>query len=196
MRQEMDASGSITHWLDGLKAGDSVAAQELWNRYFEQLVVVAQSRLRSLAGPVAGEDVALSALKSVMLGVKANRFPDLTDRAGLWPLLVTITARKSIDEVRRQRAQKRRGTHIPVDEVREVVGSEPSPAFAFEVASELERRLGNLGDDSLRVVALRKLEGYTHEDIAKELNCSIRTVIRKLDRIRQEWDEPEIEDAV
>jgi RNA polymerase sigma factor (sigma-70 family) len=191
----MDASGSITHWLDGLRAGDSVAAQELWNRYFEQLVVVAQSRLRSLAGPVAGEDVALSALKSVMLGVKANRFPDLTDRAGLWPLLVTITARKSIDEVRRQRAQKRRGTHIPMDEIREVVGSEPSPAFAFEVASEMERRLENLGDDSLRLIAVRKLEGCTHEEIAKELGCSVRTVIRKLDRIRQEWGVPDIEDA-
>ena len=92
---ETETSGSVTHWLDGLKAGESVAAQALWNRYFGQLVAVARSRLKSLSQEADSEDVALSALRSVMLGVRADRYPNLNDRTGLWPLLVTITARKS-----------------------------------------------------------------------------------------------------
>ena len=34
-------ASSVSHWLDGLRGGDSVAAQELWNRYFARLVSVA-----------------------------------------------------------------------------------------------------------------------------------------------------------
>ena len=84
--------GSVTIWLDGLKGiGTSGAAQELWNRYFAQLVPLARRQLRGLAREADEEDVALSALKSAMLGVQNNRFPDLNDRTGLWPLLVTIT---------------------------------------------------------------------------------------------------------
>jgi len=99
--------GSVTGWLDQLKAGDDIAAQELWHRYFTQLVTLARQRLRGLGRDLDEEDVALSALKSAMLGVQNNRFPELTDRTGLWPLLVTITARKAINEIRRQRTKKR-----------------------------------------------------------------------------------------
>jgi hypothetical protein len=33
--------GSVTHWLGQLKAGDHATAQELWQRYFRRLVVLA-----------------------------------------------------------------------------------------------------------------------------------------------------------
>jgi RNA polymerase sigma factor (sigma-70 family) len=193
-RKKRLLSGSITHWLDGLKAGESLAAQELWNRYFSQLVAVAQSRLRSLSRETDGEDIALSALKSAMLGIRANRYPQLIDRTGLWPLLVTIAARKSIDETRRQLAVKRSAsTTEQFDELRVIVGQEPSPVFAIQVADELERLVTRFDDPSLRAIAQRKLEGFTHEEIAEELSMSVRTVIRKLNRIRQEWTEGELE---
>jgi ECF sigma factor len=83
--------GSVTGWLHELKVGPETAAQQLWNRYFAQLVTLARHRLRGLARDVDEEDVALSALKSAMLGVQNNCFPDLNDRTGLWPLLVTVT---------------------------------------------------------------------------------------------------------
>ena len=185
-----DNSGSVTHWLDGLKVGDSVAAQHLWDRYFSQLTSVARRRLGELGRDIPAEDVALSALKSVMLGVKENQFPDLADRSGLWPLLVTITARKTIDEMRRRLSQKRGGSAIQqLKDLREVVGREPSPEFALEVADEMERLVLRFDDQILRTVAQRKLEGYTNDEIAGELQVSVRTVIRKLNRIRQEWEE-------
>src|ERR1700754_2769792 len=100
-----DPKGSVSTWLAALKADQSGAAQELWSRYFAQLVTVARRHLRGVARAADEEDVALSALKSAMLGVQNNRFPDLNDRTGLWPLLVTITARKALNEIRRQTAK-------------------------------------------------------------------------------------------
>jgi DNA-directed RNA polymerase specialized sigma24 family protein len=45
-------------------------------------------------------------------------------------------------------------------------------------------------DDSLQKLALWKLAGYTNEEIASEkmMHCALRTVERKLNRIREIWD--------
>ena len=40
----------------------------------------------------------------------------------------------------------------------------------------------------LRAVALWKMEGYTHEEIAAKLRCVRFTVDRKLKAIRRIWD--------
>jgi DNA-directed RNA polymerase specialized sigma24 family protein len=185
---DSDSRGRVSHWLDGLRAGDSVVAQELWSRYFTRLASVAQSRLSKLTREASGEDIALSALKSVMIGVRENRFPDLSDRQSLWPLLVTITARKAVSEQRRQLAQRRsRAVECRLEDVRDYIGVEPSPEFAVEVADELERLVRDLGDATLRQIVEQKLACCTNEEIADDLGCSTRTVIRKLNRIRQEW---------
>jgi RNA polymerase sigma factor (sigma-70 family) len=182
--------GSVTTWLDGLKDRSEGAAQELWNRYFSQLVQVARRQMRAPARDADEEDVALSALKSAMLGVQNNRFPDLNDRTGLWPLLVTITARKAINELKRQHAKKRDySSELPLIEEHLIAGSEPSPDFALRLADEIQALVVALGDETLQVIAQRKLEGYANEEIAKELNVSTRTIVRKLARIRQEWYE-------
>ena len=72
-----------------------------------------------------------------------------------------------------------------------IVGNDPSPEFALQVAEAIETLVAALGDKTLRTIARRKLEAYTNEEIALELNVSTRTVVRKLRRIRQEWQEAE-----
>lgn len=187
---ENSPRGSVTLWLDGLRAQHDEAAQELWNRYFAQLVSVARRHLHGRGRDEDGEDVALSALKSAMLGVQNNRFPDLHDRTGLWPLLVTITARKALNEAKRQRAQKRSpAAELPGADVELVAGSDPGPDFALRLTEAIGELVSSLEDDTLQTIAQRKLEGYTNGDIAHELAVSIRTVVRKLERIRQEWGE-------
>jgi DNA-binding CsgD family transcriptional regulator len=37
------------------------------------------------------------------------------------------------------------------------------------------------------VVALLKLEGHSNEEIARSLDCGLRTVERKLEVIRKRW---------
>jgi RNA polymerase sigma factor (sigma-70 family) len=187
---EAASKGSVTCWITELKAGRDVAAQELWNRYFTQLVQLARHRLQGMAREADEEDIALSALKSAMIGVKNSRFPDLSDREGLWPLLVTITARKAMNEIKRQRAKKRhRDVEAMAEDVDWIVGNEPSPAFALQLTEALDALVVTLGDDSLRKIALHKLEGLTDEEIAAKLDVSRRTIVRKLQRIRQEWQE-------
>lgn len=191
-----DAAGSVSTWLVGLKGRHDSAAQELWNRYFAQLVGVARQRLQGVGRVADEEDVALSALKSAMLGVQHNRFPDLKDRTGLWPLLVTITARKALDQIRRERAQKRgRAASLDPERLQQCVGDQPSPEFALRVAESLERLVDALGDPQLQLIAQLKLEGFSNEEIAAQLRVSTRTVVRKLARIRREWEEAPDPDA-
>jgi hypothetical protein len=69
----------------------------------------------------------------------------------------------------------------------QVVGSEPTPEFAVMVAEEHGRLLHALGDDTLRRIALWKMEGYTNEEIRQRLGCALRTVANKLELIRRIW---------
>ena len=58
----MSTDGSVTGWIDRLKAGDHAAAQPLWERYFARLVGLARQRLEGQPRRAADEeDVALSA---------------------------------------------------------------------------------------------------------------------------------------
>jgi DNA-directed RNA polymerase specialized sigma24 family protein len=144
------------------------------------------------------EDVALSAFDSFCRGAEKGRFPRLEDRDDLWQLLVMITARKAADLVEHERRQKR-GGGLVLDEamlgdpdqagLAQIVGSEPTPQFAAQVAEEYERLLDRLGSAELRSVALWKMEGYTTDEIAGKLACVPRTVERKLRMIRSIWRE-------
>ena len=197
---EPEDRGSVTIWIDALRAGDEDAANQLWRRYFESLVRLARSRLRSGARGVADEeDVALSAFDSFYDGMARGRFPDLADRDDLWRLLVTIAARKASNQNRWESRQKRGGGHVihesalvagtdaELDGLAGVVGAEPSPEFAALLADECSRRLRDLPDESLRAVAVLKMEGYRNEEIAARLGCGLRTVARKLEIIRKAW---------
>jgi RNA polymerase sigma factor (sigma-70 family) len=182
--------GSVSRLLEGVRHEDDGAAQQLWNRYFAALVAVARRHLHGRSRDADEEDVALSAIKSMMLGVQNNRFPDLHDRTGLWPLLVTITARKALNEAKRQAAAKRdrASEHVAAD-VQVIAGREPPPDFGPTLVDAIHSLVASLGDDSLELIAQRKLEGFTNEEIANELGVATRTVVRKLARIRQEWTE-------
>jgi len=193
--------GSVTCWFGPLKEGDSDAAEQLWRRYIAALVQTARVKLRATPRTAADEeDVALSAFDSFCRGVKLGRYPQLADRDDLWRLLVTITARKAADQVQCEHRQKRGGGRVRVasdlaggdwDErgggLDLIAGPEPTPEFAALVAEELRCRLDSLGDETLRCIALRKMEGDTDEEIAARLGCTRRTVVRKLVVIRQAW---------
>ena len=192
---------SVTQWVSDLKAGDRAqAARLLWERYFHRLARLAQARLGTGGGgPADGEDVALSVLDTFVRRAAAGRYPGLGNRDDLWRLLVTITARKAQNRRRNEGRQKRGGGRVVGeaalagpdtdgdDFLARVIGEEPTPEFAALVADEYRRLFGSLADKSLRVVALLKLEGYSNEEIARSLDCGVRTVERKLEVIRKRW---------
>jgi DNA-directed RNA polymerase specialized sigma24 family protein len=185
--------GSVTRWLSQLRGGDADAAQPLWERYFGQLVALARTRLHDAPRRAADEeDVALSAFDSFCRAAAQGRFPHLDDRDDLWRLLLTITGRKAL-HLRRDEGRKKRGGGLDPrfgaeDDLEQVVGQEPTPEFAAQVAEECRRLLDSLGDPTLRAVALWKMEGYSSEEIAARLDCVPRTVERKLRLIRDTWE--------
>ena len=185
---------SVTIWIRQLKIGDAEAAQQLWNRYFERLVRLAQRRLTGAPRQMADEeDVALSAFNSVCVRAAEGKFPKLDDRQDLWRLLVTITVRKALAQRKYANRQKRRPTDgSPVrndddDALQQVMGSEPSPELAAQMAEDCRLLMEQLDDPQLRKIAQWKLEGYTNDEIAGHLGTVARTVERKLQRIRLLW---------
>jgi DNA-directed RNA polymerase specialized sigma24 family protein len=191
----------VSQWIGQLAQGDEQAAQQIWNRYYSQLLDLARKKLGESPRRVADEeDVVLSAFNSFCQSAAAGRFPQLSDRHDLWKLLVTFTARKAVAHLRREHAEKRgagvvRGESVPLKGdssdgewgLGDILGKEPTPQFAASMAEQCRRLLDCLKEEPLRRVALLKLEGYTNEEIAGQLACSRTTVGRKLTRIRRLW---------
>jgi DNA-directed RNA polymerase specialized sigma24 family protein len=198
--------GSITGWLGDLRDGDQAAAQPLWEHYFSKLVTVARTKLRRMRKTTADqdeEDAALSAFNSFCAGAARGKFPQLADRDDIWRLLVVITARKAMAQANREGRQKRGGGRIVEEAVlfghglggadgslaglERIAAQGPSPEFAAMMAEECGRLLDSLDDDSLRQVALSRMEGYNNDEIALQLGCARRTVARRLDLIKKTW---------
>src|SRR5262245_5854497 len=151
----MSSFGSVSHWLEQLKAGDQAAVQGLWEAYFQRLVVLARKKLQGAArGAKDEEDVALSAFESFRRGAEAGRFPQLLDREDRWQVLVVLTIRKAQKLVRDEGRQKRGGGRVqsasalPGDEATveespftQIISKEPTPEFAAQVAEECQRLL-------------------------------------------------------
>jgi RNA polymerase sigma factor (sigma-70 family) len=191
--------GSITIWLDRMKAGDSgEAINRLWTAYFGRLISVARRHLNSRPRAVADEeDIALSAFDSFVRAAQNGRFPQLDDRYDLWQVLFVVTARKAADLLEAETRQKRGGgkefVPLPGDGSNELPlpAADPDPAEAAVMAEEFHRLLNSLPDPALRQIAVWRLEGYTNEQIGKMLDRSVPAVERKLRRIRELWQNRE-----
>jgi DNA-directed RNA polymerase specialized sigma24 family protein len=191
---ENSHDGSITRCIGSLKQGDLSAAQLIWQRYIHRLVGLARSRLRGTARRAADEeDVALSAFDSFFRRAEQGQFSRLEDRDDLWQILFVLTVRKAANLARRERRAKHGGGGVlALSDLEglgadEILGAEPTPELVAQVGEECRRLLDRLGDDTLRRVAQRKLEGSTNAEIATELDCVESTVERKLQRIRALW---------
>lgn len=196
----MSATGSVSYWIGRLKEGERAAVQRLWEGYFRRLVGLVRAKLRSAPRSLAAdeEDVALSAFDSFCRAAEQGRFPRLQDRDDLWHLLVLIAVRKAANLAKHERCQKRGGGKVV--HVSALPGGDegdgplfadlrrkPDPALAAEVAEEYRRLLRLLGDRELEQVALWKMEGDTHAEIAAKLGCRPRTVEDMVKLIRRTW---------
>jgi DNA-directed RNA polymerase specialized sigma24 family protein len=163
---------------DSSRPDDADAVQQLWERYFQRLVVLARKTLEGSPRRAAHEeDVALSAFGNFCRSAERGRFPRLLDPHCPWLELVMITARKA-------------GQLAGEFGFEEMLSREPSPEFAAGVAEEFRRRLPRLVDNERKSVAVWKMEGYTNEEIAAKLGCPVPTVERRLGLIRKLWSQP------
>lgn len=192
----MSESGSVSEWIEDLRAGDSGAATRLWNRFYANLLRIARRRLHGASRRVADEeDLVATAFESFFQRLQNGQFPDLRGRAELWALLVTITDRKAVNCVRRHMSAKRGGGRVhnesnfgaSEEQDREALlvrvdGGMPPPDRIVSL-SELVERL----DDDLRRIVDLKLDGFTNEEIAQCVDRSVATIERRLRLLRDEW---------
>ncbi|MDB4733667.1 ECF-type sigma factor, partial [Planctomicrobium sp.] len=179
----MSDSKHVSHWIDLIKDGDSLAAHQIWHHYFDRLVRAVRGRLSGQNRAVTDEeDVVLSVFNSFYDAAQNGRFPDLADRDDLWRLLLRMSARKVIDK-RRHDQRQRRGGAIQLHSldqadddksVIEVIGREPSPEMVFIMEESLEQFFSHLGVGQLRDLAVAKLEGYSNAEISVRFECSER----------------------
>jgi len=198
----MVGDGSVTRLIQLLRSGDAterdLAARLIWERYFRDLLELARSNLnRRIRRREDEEDVLQSMYKSFCLRQQRGEF-DLAGRDALWKLLVTITLRKARNAAKKQLRDKRdiarEQTIADSDEsesahwaLEQMDAASPSPAEAAVLNEALERRLEALADPELRQIALWRLEGYTNREIADRLDCTERSIERRLERIRSKW---------
>ena len=200
----MGAHGSVTRLIIDLRSDEpavrEVAARLVWGRYFQELLILARNHLSArIRGREDEEDVLQSMYKSFCIRQRRGDF-DLPNRDELWNLLVRITLRKARNAANRH-LQGKRDVRREDDEAADRPGGEPpgtildridsdgpTPAEAALLNEALERRFQMLKDPDLRQIALWKLEGYTNPEIAARLDCTLRTVERKLERIRTYWE--------
>lgn len=190
-------------WLARLAAGDTNAAENLWQHFFARLHAYAETRLRGLP-PGLGEadDVAMSVFKSICRMVQRRTLPSVRDPEYLWPFLAVIAARKVSRLVRRARPG-RQGRQIretdlgwlgfdeeEVPVLDKVIGREPSAEFVVamrDLWAELLDRLdaGGPEGEKLRTIAELWLQGQTVAQMAAAADMPERTTARKLQMIRR-----------
>jgi DNA-directed RNA polymerase specialized sigma24 family protein len=201
----MSSDGSISRWIDEVKSSNEEAAQVIWDRYFPDLVRIARRKLEGIPGGMADEeDVALSALDSFCRAAEGGRFPDLADRHDLFRLLSRITKRKAVDLIRHYLCEKDGGGRVRDEAgiaadsrsggpgLAGLAGDDPIPEIAAILAEECQKLLDSLEDPELKELALARVDKYTNQELSERFHCSIRTIERRFDIIRQKWSEFEV----
>jgi len=197
-----DTSHSVSQWIAGLKEGEKDAAQQLWTRYWDDLVKLARKHLHGVRRrELDEEDVAQDVFFSLCRGASAGKFSRLSSRDDLWSLLIKITRNKAVDEFRRQNRQVRGAGRVRGHSVLVSAGSSADKGFQDIVAQPADqetlvalKEMDELIRQDLREedtsgvvekVYLLIRDGLTHQEIADRLDCSTKTVQRKLElRVR------------
>lgn len=181
---------SVTGWFHALQNGNETAAEQLWDRYFERIIKLAEGRFAADAS-YDEEDLAISVFNSLVRLAGEKKYREIANRDELWALLLIIAQRKMrLRERYHSRLKRGSDQHVrvPVD-LNGLVDPKSNPQFAVEVAEECQRLLELLKGDELRQVALMKLDGFTNAHIAKQLDLTERTIKRKTAMIRKVWQQ-------
>lgn len=211
-----DSDDEVTAWIIRVRDGDEDAARNLWEHYCDQISEVARRTMKRSSRRIYDEeDVAVESFKHLLAGIRSGRFTELERREQLWRLLMVITSRKAAAMVESDLRQKRGGGEVRGDsavlgdgEMEEgptedddrvpILKEEPEgfdrltsgtagPDIPALVADETENLLASLPDTTAEQIVRLKLQGYTHEEIAEQLECNVRTVERRLKQIRELW---------
>ncbi|MCG8400956.1 MAG: sigma-70 family RNA polymerase sigma factor [Firmicutes bacterium] len=160
-------------------------------RAFEQLVIMYQDRVYSLSYQLTGnhadaEDLAQNAF------IKAYRaLPTFRNEADFGTWLYRITVNISINEKRKKKPDVSLDSPVQTQDgemPRLVTSNTESPEDAYEskeFRGMIREALWELSTEHRAVLVLREMQGYSYDEIAVMLNCSLGTVKSRINRARQ-----------
>ncbi|MFG0332373.1 MAG: RNA polymerase sigma factor [Maioricimonas sp. JB049] len=173
------------------KSGDTDAANDIFQRYVDRLVGLVRNRMsRPIQRRVDPEDIVQSAYRVFFDKATSGEF-EIRREGDLWSLMAAITVKKMLTEVRYHRAARRdvdrdgegRGSGLQVlSETLDAGGPPPEQTTMF--FEELDRFMVTLKPLQRKVLGLR-LQDWSNEQIAREIDRSTRTVRRILEEIHE-----------
>lgn len=185
----MDSTNSdsvnVPSLLEAWRNGDHRAAEVIFDRYQARLLRLVSGKLNErLRKRLDPEDLVLSIMRSAFRKTAASD-EGFKDETGFWKWLTSVALNKTSNRIKREMCGKR---DFRKDEGADsVLGDrilhEPTADDVANVAELLEKILANL-DDVQGKILLAKLDGYSHEEIAKELGVSTKTIQRNGHKIR------------
>jgi len=201
-----EVDGDVGHDSDlseirKLLNGEHQSVERLWKTYFARMKSLVARRIGNSPRLIGHEeDIAMSAFGSFVRRAAEGQFPDLKDNDELWKLLKTIAIRKTNDHFKYHMAAKRGGkvwtnqqSDVENDAVHtdHVASDDPAncPEAPIDISDLFNHVLSILPDDAARDIVLLKLQGASVVVIAEMLECSTRTVQRKLKDIESIWME-------
>jgi len=184
---------SVTYWLAAARTGDESAGQALFERYFARLIALSQARVPRKLRVADGEDAALEGMHAFLQGMRSGRFPQVSDRETLWPLLVRLVLSTSRKQLRSQRAAKRRDDLARGDSVL-ADGDDTTRDFADLAVDPLDEQALAEWEDLVQSIraALPELERQifdlkllelSNREIAARLERPSRTIDRKVNSV-------------
>jgi hypothetical protein len=190
--------GSVSHWLRELKAGDRVAVEAIWHRYYQRVVKLASQKMKvNPDRAVDGEDIAQLVMHRFCTSATQGCYPHLDDREQLWDLLVVFTLNRIRKHLRACNTLKRLGLYSQVFEFRQTEALEDlqTPEAPTIMADMMDTWLTRLDQEDpagqLRQIAIWSMDGISGSEIARILKKRKSFILQQIRLIRLLWEECE-----
>lgn len=164
-------------------------------RAFEQLVTMYQDRIYALSYQLTGNYADAQDLAQNVF-IKAYRaLPGFRNEADFGTWLHRIAVNLSINERRRRKPEVSLDNPVQTAEgemPRMVVSGTESPEEAYEnkeFHGMVREALSELSNEHKTVLVLREIQGYSYDEIAEIMDCTLGTVKSRINRARQSMKE-------
>jgi RNA polymerase sigma factor (sigma-70 family) len=175
--------------IDLWRRGDQDAARQIVERYFDRMLLLARRRIsQRLSSRVDPEDIVQSVFRTFFVRLKDGEFV-FQDQDDLCKLLMRITLHKTLRQVAFHKAAKRNPNMETgqgdrhAEQLMALFDREPSAEATVTFLDQLEHFLDRLEPQTRQIIEMR-LQGYSNDEICKELGTYDRKIRRAVERVR------------
>ena len=162
---------------------------------FERLVVIYQDRIYALSYQLTGNQADAQDLAQNVFVKAYQALAGFRNEADFGTWLHRITVNLSINEKRKRKPEVYLDNPVPTEEgemPRLLASSEESPEEAYESMefnAMVRSALKQLSPEHRAVLILRDIQGFSYDEIAEILDCSLGTIKSRINRGRQTMKE-------